>query len=80
MSVLWLSPAAFLGLALIAVPIVIHLLVRQQGRRVDYPSLRFLRSSRLAAFRRRNIQDALLLICRVTIIHTCAAVSLARWW
>ncbi len=76
MSVLWLSPAAFLGLALIAVPIVIHLLVRQQGRRVDYPSLRFLRSSRLAAFRRRNIQDALLLICRVTII-TAVVMALA---
>ena len=72
----WLTPAALLGLALIAVPIAIHLLARQQGRRVDYPSLRFLRSSQLVAFRRRNIQDALLLICRVAII-AAAVMALA---
>lgn len=76
MSVLWLAPAALLGLALIAVPVAIHLFVRQQGRRVDYPSLRFLRSSQLAAFRRRNIQDALLLICRIAIV-AAAVMALA---
>lgn len=68
MSIIWLTPAALLGLALVAVPIAIHLLVRQQGRRVDYPSLRFLRPSQLAAFRRTSIQDAALLACRVVIL------------
>ncbi|MFA5909319.1 MAG: BatA domain-containing protein [Vicinamibacterales bacterium] len=73
MAILWLVPAALFGLALAALPIAIHLLVRQQSRRVDFPSLRFLRQSQLAAFRRRTIQDALLLTCRVAIITATVA-------
>jgi hypothetical protein len=76
MSIFWLAPAALFGILLVAVPIAIHLLVRQQGRRVDYPSLRFVQPSALAAFRRRTIQDALLLACRAAII-AAAAVALA---
>ena len=76
MSVFWLAPMALLGLGLVAVPIAIHLLVRQQNRRVDYPSLRFLRQSQLAAFRWRTIQDALLLACRVAIV-AAAVLALA---
>lgn len=76
MSVFWLSPAALFGLALMALPIAIHLLVRQQSRRVEYPSLRFLQPSQLAAFRRRNIQDALLLACRAAILAV-AVMALA---
>jgi hypothetical protein len=73
MSVLWLAPAALLGLGLIAVPVAIHLLVRQQSRRIDYPSLRFLHQSQLAAFRWRRVQDALLLACRAAIIAAAVA-------
>lgn len=73
---LWLTPAALLGLGLIALPIAIHLLVRQQGRRVHFPSLRFVRQSQPAAFRRRTIQDALLLLCRVAIV-SAAVMALA---
>ncbi len=76
MSVFWLSSSALLGLALIAVPIAIHLLVRQQSRRVAYPSLRFLQPSQLAAFRRRNVQDAPLLACRAAIL-AAAVMALA---
>ena len=76
MSLVWLTPAALMGLALVALPIAIHLLVRQQSRRVDYPSLRFLRPSQLAAFRRRSIQDAALLACRVAIL-VAMAIALA---
>ena len=76
MSVSWVNPAALLGLALVALPIAIHLLVRQQTRRVAFPSLRFLRETALAAFRRRAIQDAALLACRVAIVG-CAVLALA---
>lgn len=72
-SVFWLAPAALLGLVLIALPVAIHLLVRQQSRRIDYPSLRFLRQSQLAAFRWRRVQDALLLACRVAIVAAAVA-------
>ncbi len=73
MSITWINPAALAGLALIALPIAIHLLVRQQTRSLPYPSLRFLRETALAAFRRRAVQDAGLLVCRVAVI--AAAVT-----
>ena len=73
MPVTWLVPAALIGLAFIALPIAIHLLVRQQARVLAYPSLRFLRETQLAAFRRRTIQDAALLACRIAIVAAAAA-------
>ena len=73
MSITWTYPAVLAGLALIALPIAIHLLVRQQTRSLPFPSLRFLRETALAAFRRRAIQDAALLACRVGVI--AAAVT-----
>ncbi len=76
MSVVWLAPLALAGLALVAIPIAIHLLVRQQSRRVEFPSLRFFLPSQLAAFRRRHIQDGWLLACRAAVI-VAAALALA---
>ncbi len=73
MSIAWIAPAALIGLALIALPIAIHLLVRQQARVLAYPSLRFLRETQLAAFRRRRIQDAALLACRISMVAAAAA-------
>lgn len=76
MSVLWTSPLALLGIALIAVPIAIHMLVTHQVRTLAFPSLRFLRETQLAALRRRNIEDVWLLLCRCAIV-AAAAVALA---
>jgi hypothetical protein len=76
MSIGWIHPAVLWGVALVALPIAIHLLVRQQTRTVLYPSLRFVRETALAAFRRRAIQDALLLACRVAIV-AAAVLALA---
>ncbi len=77
MSIEWLVPAAFAGLALVALPIAIHLLVRQQSRQVAFPSLRFLQQSPLSALRRRSIQDAALLACRVLVIAAAVAALAA---
>ena len=76
MSIFWTAPAALIGLAAVALPIVVHLLARQNIRTLPYPSLRFLRQTQLAAFRRRAIEDAALLLCRVAII-AMAALALA---
>ena len=76
MSIFWTAPAALIGLTLVALPIAVHLLARQHVRTLPYPSLRFLRQTQLAAFRRRAIQDAALLLCRVAIIAV-AALALA---
>jgi len=75
-SVLWTTPLALVGVALIALPIAIHLLVRHQVRTLPYPSLRFLRETQLAAFRRHRIDDLALLICRCAIV-AAAAMALA---
>jgi hypothetical protein len=76
MSIAWINAIALAGLGLVVLPLAIHLFVRQQVRVVAYPSLRFLRQTQLAAFRRRRIQDAALLACRFAII-AAAAVALA---
>jgi hypothetical protein len=76
MSIAWMSPAALLGLLLIALPIAIHLLVRQHARTLAFPSLRFLRETQLAAFRQRRIEDAALLACRAAIF-ALAALAMA---
>jgi hypothetical protein len=73
MSLTWINAAALAGLALVALPVAIHLLVRQQTRVLPYPSLRFLRETALVAFRRRAIQDAALLVCRVAVMAAAVA-------
>lgn len=76
MSLIWLSPIVLWGTALVALPVAIHLLARQRSRRVEYPSLRFVQPSALAALRRRAVQDAALLACRAAIV-AAAVMALA---
>jgi hypothetical protein len=76
MSIAWLVPAALAGIGLIALPIAVHLMVRQPVRRVPFPSLRFLQETQLAALRRRSIQDVWLLLCRAAIV-ALAVIALA---
>ena len=73
MSIIWSNAAAFGWLAALALPIAIHLLVRQQTRVLAFPSLRFLHETALAAFRRRAIQDAVLLACRLAVLALAVA-------
>ena len=77
MSVTWLHPAAWWALIAVAVPIVIHLLFRPRSRRLPFPSLRFLRGSRLAALRRRHISDWPLLVVRLLVLATAVAATAA---
>jgi hypothetical protein len=72
-SVVWLVPAAFAGLALLAVPVLIHLFTQRDERRVLFPSLRFLSETSVAASRRRLIGEWPLLVLRALAI--AAAVS-----
>ena len=56
---------AWWGLAALAVPILIHLLVRQESRRLLFPSLRFLRTTAVASWRRKFVTDWPLLLVRL---------------
>jgi hypothetical protein len=68
---------AWTGLALVAVPIVIHLLARHRTRRVPFPSLRFLPVVQVAALRRRAVADWPLLLVRIAIVTAAVAAASA---
>ncbi|MDP1570500.1 MAG: BatA domain-containing protein [Vicinamibacterales bacterium] len=76
MGVVWANPAALAGLALLAVPVLIHLLLRPEILHRRFPSLRFLPASRLASARRRRIHDWPLLLVRLAIL-ALAVLALA---
>ena len=86
MSVFWLTPAAWWGLAALSIPILIHLLARQRSRRLLFPSLRFLRITSLAALKQRRLSNWPLLAVRSMAVAAavCAVagpvfVSDSRW-
>jgi hypothetical protein len=73
----WINPAALAGLAVIAGPIVVHLLRRQRAPRVTFPTIQFLVSTDAAAARVRTPSDLLLLCLRVGIV-AAAAIAAAQ--
>jgi hypothetical protein len=73
---IWLNPLAWLGLAVIALPILLHLIGRRRPVRVRFPTVRFLPASALSQARRR-IEDVPLLLVRIAIL-TAAVAALAQ--
>lgn len=72
----WLNPAALVTLAAVALPFVVHLLLRHRATPVVVASVRFITTTREAAVRIRRPSDPVLLLLRILII-ACAAVALA---
>lgn len=70
---LWLNPSALFALAAIAAPILIHLLIQRRAERFPFPTLRFLQPARLAAIRRRVLEDVVLLAVRVALLAAAVA-------
>ena len=64
----WQNAAAFWALPLAAVPIVIHLLRTHHAKRVAFPSLRFVPSSRASAVRMRLPADVGVMLVRMAIV------------
>ncbi|MCI0336557.1 MAG: VWA domain-containing protein [Acidobacteria bacterium] len=60
----FLNPLFLLGLAAIAVPIVVHLVRRTKAPRIEFPSLMFVRRVPQRTIRRRQLQNLLLLLLR----------------
>jgi hypothetical protein len=71
--VIFRNPAAWIGLALLLVPIAIHLLVRAPAQPIVVASLRFVRASPMRALRRRLLNDGGLLALRVTLLVLAVA-------
>jgi hypothetical protein len=69
----WLNPLALVALAAVAAPLLIHLLVHRHAEHFPFPTLRFLRPTRLAAIRRHLLDDLPLLAVRAALIAVAAA-------
>ena len=72
----FLHPALLGGLAIAALPILIHLLLRPRPRRVRFPALALMRSVLATGQRANRIQNVLLMLLRATLLAG-AAVLLA---
>jgi hypothetical protein len=69
----WLNPLALVALASVAAPVLIHILVHRHAERFPFPTLRFLRPTRLAAIRRSMLDDLPLLAVRAALIAAAVA-------
>jgi len=73
----FLTPALLAGAALIAVPILLHLVMRRQPRHFKFPALQFVRKRQEANRRKLNFRHLLLLALRCALIAGFA-LALAR--
>ncbi len=73
----FVNPALLGGIALAALPIVLHLVMRQKPKRLEFPALRFVRRRKKANQRRMRFQHWLLLALRVGAV-CLLALALAR--
>jgi hypothetical protein len=73
----FLAPLFLAGAALVALPIILHLLRRDVAVRVPFTAVRLLRSTPLDRSRNRRLRDLLLLAARVAALLLLAA-SFAR--
>jgi hypothetical protein len=73
----FLTPALLGGIALIAIPIALHLVMRRQPRMHTFPALRFVKARRESNRRRMQLRHWLLLAMRCLLIAILAA-ALAR--
>ena len=64
----FLTPAFLIGLAALAVPVLVHLIQRERKRVVEFPSLMFVRRIPYQSVRRRRIRHWALLLLRVAAV------------
>lgn len=73
----FLTPALLAGAALVAIPIALHLVMRRQPRKLQFPALQFVRKRQEANRRKLNFRHLLLLALRCALIAGFA-FALAR--
>ena len=84
-SLKWLLHMGFVhgyllaGLAMVALPVLFHLLMKQKPKRIKFPAIRFLLQKQNKNQRRMNIQHWLLLLLRMlVVVLICLALSRPR--
>src|SRR5690349_21078679 len=73
----FVTPALIGGAVLVAVPIVLHLIMRRETKLVKFPALRFVQQRRMMNQHRLRLRQLLLLALRCAII-AILAFALAR--
>jgi hypothetical protein len=72
----WLAPWAFGAAIVLAGPVLVHMLLRRNARRILFPATHFLTATRASAVRFRRPSDPWLLLLRVlTVAAAVAAVA-----
>src|SRR5262249_37441590 len=67
------------GLLLVGVPVLLHLILRQKPRHLQFPAFRFLRQRHLINRRKLRFQHLLLLLLRMVVIAAlCLALARPR--
>jgi hypothetical protein len=67
------------GLLLVGVPVLLHLIMRQKPRQLQFPAFRFLRQRHLINRRKLRLQHLLLLLLRMGVIAAlCLALARPR--
>ena len=69
----FLTPAFFLGLGAIAIPILVHLIQREKKRVIEFPSLMFVQRIPYQSVRRRRIRHWFLLLMRAAAMALIVA-------
>lgn len=77
MGLSFLAPMLLGGAALVAVPVVLHMMMRQKPVKREFPALRFLRARALANRRRLRLNHLLLLLARMAALAVLA-LAMAR--
>ena len=77
MGLSFLTPMLLAGTALVAVPVVLHLIMRRKPVKHDFPALRFLTERAVANRRRLRLNHLLLLLLRMAAL-ALLALALAR--
>lgn len=76
MSASFLSPLVLLGSVFLALPVIIHLLMRRKPKPMLFPSLRFIRQRRQTNLKRMRVRHLLLLFLRLLLIGVlCLALA-----
>jgi len=76
-SIGFLAGGFAVGVAAIAIPIVIHLAYRRKAKTIDFPSLRFIVSIDRRVARRYRLQEIIVLALRCLAL-ACVALAFAR--
>jgi hypothetical protein len=64
----WLHPALLLGLALTALPVLLHLLMKAKPKRLVFPALRLIQNRKRTNVRRLRLRHISLLLLRIAVI------------